>query len=75
MTIRTFEIEDKELRISQDENPDNPREWDNLCTMACFHRRYNLGDRHDFKSPEELESFVARDSVIALPLYLYDHGG
>ena len=32
-------------RIEQDEcNDDGPRDWDNLGTMVCAHRRYNLGD-------------------------------
>ena len=34
-------------RIEQDElawDHDSPRDWDNLGTMVCFHRRYNLGD-------------------------------
>jgi hypothetical protein len=31
--------------LKQDENPENPREdQDWLGTMACWHRRYNLGD-------------------------------
>lgn len=35
------------LYIIQDESPMNPRtEWDNLCTMVCWHSRYNLGDNH-----------------------------
>ena len=31
-------------RITQDEYAESPRDWDNLGTMVCFHRRYNLGD-------------------------------
>lgn len=30
--------------IKSDDEPENPREWDNVGTMACWHRRYNLGD-------------------------------
>jgi len=27
----------------------NPRtDYDQLATMVCFHRRYTLGDDHDF---------------------------
>ncbi len=36
-----------ELEILQDESPESPREWENLGTMICFHRRYNLGDKND----------------------------
>jgi len=31
-------------RIVRDEDPESPRECDNLGTMACWHRRYSLGD-------------------------------
>lgn len=32
-------------KIVRDEDPMNPRENDNLGTMYCAHRRYNLGDK------------------------------
>lgn len=45
------------LRIRQDDMPMNPREdFDNLCTMACWHRRYSLGDRGD-TAGQRLEDF------------------
>ena len=31
--------------IIQDTEPESPRERDNLGTMFCKHRRYNLGDK------------------------------
>lgn len=34
-------------KIEYDENPWNPREWDNLGTIAHWHRRYDLGERVD----------------------------
>lgn len=33
------------IQISHDEMAESPREWDSLGTMACFHRRYTLGDK------------------------------
>jgi hypothetical protein len=70
------------LTVEQEEYPDSPRNWDNLGTMICFHRRYDLGDKHDYKASdfsswEELEERIKKDhKVIAiLPLYLYDHSG
>ena len=57
-----------------DDNPDSPRNWDNLGTMVCFHNRYNLGDKHDH-TVESIQELVKRDDIIALPLYLYDHSG
>lgn len=44
--IETFEF-DRGLKgaIYFDDDPPNPRtEWDNLGTMVCWHRQYNLGD-------------------------------
>lgn len=54
----------------------NPRvNYDNLCMMACFHRKYELGDKHDFKEPQDLLDFIEKKDVLAMPLYLYDHSG
>lgn len=60
----------------------DPRNWENLTTMVCFHSRYILGDYHeynvaDFNSWEELENGLRRDNEIVLlrPLYLLDHSG
>lgn len=103
------------IEIRQDELAGSPREWDNLGTMVCFHRRYNLGDDQprvvngewlasmldehtdapvdkdgyvtehwdDFvydlenDDPEATEKALAMlgEVLIALPLFLYDHGG
>jgi hypothetical protein len=62
---------------------DNPREChDNISRMICFHSKYILGDKHqyrqgDFTSWEELKLKIMSDyNVMAIePLYLYDHGG
>jgi hypothetical protein len=32
------------IHIYMDDDAESPREWDNLGTMVCFHRRYTLGD-------------------------------
>jgi len=63
------------IRIERDEDNVNPRtEWDNFGTMVCFHRRYNLGDKHSM-TREDLIALVQRPDVIALPLFLLDHSG
>lgn len=43
------------LHIQHDDIADNnPRWWDDHdSVMACFHSRYNLGDKIDVKTPEE----------------------
>ena len=62
------------IKIYQDESPYSPREDDNLGTMVCVHRRYKLGDKHNF-SVEEVQDITKGKDVISLPLYLYDHSG
>lgn len=73
--IHTETRHDLVIKIYQDTDPQNPRtEWDNMGEMFCFHRRYNLGDKHD-KSIEEVRELSERKDVISLPLFLYDHSG
>lgn len=80
--VKEFKTKDKVLKIFIDESPENPRTWDNLGTMVCFHRRYDLGDKHnysssDYDSWDEMESAIIKqeDVAVILPLYLYDHSG
>ena len=70
------------IEIVPEEYPTSPREWDNLGTMVCFHNRYDLGDKHEFKSNDYnswkevakgIEEKVGK--AIIFPLYLYDHSG
>ena len=70
------------LRTYYDECPTNPREDYNITSMVCFHKRYDLGDDHDFKSDDynswdEMEKNITRmeNPIVIKPLYLYDHGG
>lgn len=67
------------IKIEVETDTQNPRtEWDNVGTMVCFHRRYNLGDgKKDFSGPEELDEFLKKNKkdLVVLPLYLYDHSG
>jgi hypothetical protein len=71
-----------EIKIVQDTDPDNPRHDDNVSRMICFHKRYELGDRHDFISErygswDELKDEIMKDSSILMikPLYMYEHSG
>ncbi len=75
------------IEVKQEELIDcyDPRQFDNIGTMACFHKRYNLGDgnKHNFKSEQfnsfgELKEAIINEvgtNAIILPLYLYDHSG
>ena len=77
-----IENEKYKLEIFDDLNPCSPREFDNLGTMVCFHRRYKLGDEtelksSDFSSWEDLENYLYKeeDALIAIPVFMYDHSG
>lgn len=74
-------LEQKEgitLKIEQDDDAVNPRtEFDEFGKMVCWHKRYDLGDKHEFDSPEEFHEWWkenGRGGEI-LSLYLYDHSG
>ena len=80
--IETIEKNNYKLEIFQDENAESPREWENLGTMICFHRRYNLGDKHEvnadnFSGWDEQREYIEKEykPCVILPLYLYDHSG
>lgn len=83
-TMSTHKLKDgRSLEIIQDQDPMNPRtEWDNLGTMVCFHKRYTLGDKTNYKSSdfagwEDMKKKLSRKLKLAviLPIYMYDHSG
>ena len=41
------------VAIISDMSPENPRNWDNVGTMVCWHGRYDLGDEQPRCDPEE----------------------
>jgi len=81
-SIESFKVGTHTVHIHQDTDPESPREWDNLGTMVCFHNRYNLGDKHNYRSEDftgfgEIAEQFEKDHgpCIILSLYLYDHSG
>ena len=80
--METIKHGDYIIQIEQDEFPFDPREDDNLGMMVCFHDKYNLGDKHeyrqyDFSSWNEIESQIQKDTggAVILPVRMYDHSG
>ena len=67
--------------IDKDETCESPRTHDNLGTMVCFHRRYDLSDRkhgyttEEIRYSEETGKLLGDEPMIFLPVYGYDHGG
>lgn len=63
------------LEIFHDDDPIDPRSWDNLGIMLCIHPQYDLGDEQ-FKSGLSLADRLKElKPIIKLPLYLLDHSG
>lgn len=94
------------LKIIQDHDCKDPREWDNLGTLVCWHKRHSLGDEHGYDRdtfwptiadehapdaidlarktlgiddeddlPDSVHENIAREALVILPVYLYDHSG
>ena len=80
--VKTIETENgKQIEIFASPDGNNPRQYDNLAKMVCFHKKYSLGDKHnysssDYSSYEEMKKdIIKRDgAVIVEPLYIYEHG-
>ena len=52
------------IEIITDEDAESPRSWDNLGTMACWHRNYNLGDIQPKESPIEHMAYLVQNKTI-----------
>lgn len=80
-TALTYERNGLDVSIYYDTDPQSPREWDNLGTMICSHKRYTLGDEQfdpdEYDGWEDLKKhlFAERDAGWILPLRLSDHSG
>lgn len=58
------------LHIQQDSYPEDPRTFDDHDTlMACFHRRYTLGDAIDQREPEAFWQSLVRKYVPEATLF------
>ena len=74
--VDDFNVDGLKVFIVHDTDPLNPRkEWDHAGTMVCFHKRYELGDKHDFPTPQAFRLWWEQYGTggTLLPLYLYDH--
>lgn len=63
---------------NDDSDGSDPRQWDNVGTMVCWHRRYRLGDKHDYRNPQDfIDDIKDRfgSDYEMLPIFMYEHGG
>ena len=76
MIYKSYRKGDQLLEISQDLDPIDPRSWDNLGSMVCYHSRYNLGDSDHGIDRSGLLDYMKNHKIKScLNLYLYDHSG
>jgi hypothetical protein len=76
--VETTERYGYTARIEYDNDPESPREWDNLGTIITWHRRYAFGDRDGYREgidPGELYNELKSEGALILPIYMYEHSG
>lgn len=87
-TYNAIELEqyrDHYIVITPDTIADNPRDFDEDFKFIFFHKRYKLGDDHDYDHNnysdwKELEKAIikgegGKDNVLLFPVYMQEHSG
>ena len=49
------------IKLIRDNNPENPRNWDNQCRMICWHN--HLGNKHNFDRDAWMRELVFREDL------------
>lgn len=82
LLIKKLRIEDEELNIFQDPDPESPRDWDNLGKVVMFHKRYDFPNElklryEDFNGWKDLEKhlYENENAALVLPIFMLDHSG
>lgn len=55
------------LKLEQDTDYESPRDWDNIGTMVCWHRRYTLGDEQPNEGMEDYLNNLADEYLGDIP--------
>lgn len=73
--VDSFEVSGLTVEIHPDEDAESPRSWDNVGTMVCWHRNYNLGDEQPHTDMGEWLESLALDLDPSLEdrLAIYDY--
>lgn len=77
MEILQHKTKDYVFSLSYDEMSECPRQFSDghLGKMICWHRDYSLGDKHDYKTPDDFYEQVSEKDNFITPLFLYDRSG
>ena len=72
--VETLEANGRRFEIHQDTDPLDPGLEARLGQMICFHRRYDLGDKHKYTTPNEavLALAQAADPTVSRRLDWWD---
>ena len=81
--IETYLHKNFKIKVSQDEDVENPRHEGNVAVIACFNKRERYGDQEhgfdasDYGSWDEMKDAIVKQEDVAaiLPVYMYDHSG
>lgn len=73
MLLETHKKGNLRIEIHTDDDPQSPREWDNLGEILYTSSRYVLGDRK--VDTDEIESICKNPDMVWLPVYAYIHSG
>jgi len=75
--VKTIEYKNHTINIYYEENPESPREWDNLCEIHYSHKRYIIGDVGYSTGQKCIEAVkdMEKNGDLVFPLYMYEHGG
>jgi hypothetical protein len=79
--VLEHDAENVTLKLYREQHPIDPLTHKSVVTLACSHRRYDLGDEdadtESHGSWSEVKGVIEdRHNVVAIkPLYLYDHSG
>ena len=65
--VQTEKYKGYDINIYYDEDSQSPREWSNVATFVCCHRRYTLGDRQDMDAciDELFDKHVNAKDIVA----------
>ena len=61
--IHEEKYRDLNIKIYYDGNVEDPRTWDNLGRMICWHSNYDLGDKHNYDGPGDLFYDLITDNM------------
>lgn len=51
---QTINYKGYKIEIVQNSDPEDPRKWDPPSHMYTWHRRYSIGDKHEYSEPLDL---------------------